>query len=436
MQSSTTDIHTHEENRHRELSVNEVKTLALTAIGGALEYFDFIVAVFFAKILASVFFPPETPPWLSQLSVFAVLAAGYLVRPLGGLVFAHFGDLFGRKKIFALSLFLMVAPTFVMGILPGYSEIGLIAPLLLLVCRVLQGLSVGGEIPGSFIYCSEHVSKKRIGVACGMIMAGFTVGILMGALSATWLHASLTPKELNSWGWRIPFIAGGVAGFIAVYLRRYLEESPVFKNLSAHKTNDMPLKVVLRDYKAVVLIGSLCTWFFCCVFVIYFLYLPTYLQTQWQMPARATFAANSWATAFVLVGCIATGMAIDRIGWAKTWAIGAIGTAVTTSLFFYQLMQNSPDALTYYIVGGFFVGSITVVPFILTTSFPARVRFTGFSLSFNVSYAIFGGTAPVVMAALVGGEKMLLAPAGYIIGLCLMAVILSATWRKPDCSSQ
>lgn len=419
--------------RERALSRKEIKTLGLTAVGGALEYFDFIVAVFFTKILASVFFPPEIPQWLAQLSVFCIFAAGYLVRPIGGLVFAHFGDRLGRKKIFALSLFLMVLPTFVMGLLPGYHQIGIAAPILLLVCRLLQGLSIGGEVPAAFTFCAEHVQRERVGLSCGLIMAGICSGILMGALSATGLSAWLEPAELQSWGWRIPFIAGGIAGFIAVYLRRYLQESPVFANMHAKQghATEAPIRTVLREHKTTAVVGALGTWVFSGVFVVFFLYLPTYLQTQWQLPAKMTFAANSWSIVMLILGAVVTGKFIDRLGWAKTLALGSVATAILVSVFFHQLNQHAASALNWYVAAGFFIGVITVVPYTLVTAFPAQVRFTGFSLSFNTSYAIFGGTAPVLMAALVGGEGWILAPAIYILALCLLALGISIGWRKP-----
>ncbi|RQU68182.1 MFS transporter [Burkholderia cenocepacia] len=415
------------------LSRKEQKTLALTAVGGALEYFDFIVAVFFTKILASVFFPPNIPSWLAQLSVFSIFAAGYLIRPVGGLVFAHFGDKLGRKRIFALSLFLMVLPTFVMGLLPSYYQLGIASPLLLLVCRVLQGLSVGGEVPGAFIFCSEHVKQDRIGISCGFIMAGICSGILLGALSATSLNTALTSSELASWGWRIPFIAGGFAGFIAVHLRRYLQESPVFTALHAHQSQaaQLPITTVLKQHRATALTGMLGTWVFSGVFVVFFLYLPTYLQTQWKVPGKTVFVANSWSIVLLIAGCVVTGALVDRLGWAKTFALGAIGTAVTLVIFFLNLINGHPSALNWYIVTGFFIGMITVVPYLLVTSFPASVRFTGFSLSFNTAYAIFGGTAPVLMAALVGGKGLVNAPIIYILALCLLALVISVAWKKP-----
>ncbi len=337
--------------------------------------------------------------------------------------------------MFALSLFVMVLPTFCVGILPGFNEIGVVAPLLLLVCRVLQGLSVGGQAPGAFIFASEHVRNDRVGFACGLVMSGICTGILLGALTATLLNSIFSKEEMAAWGWRIPFITGGVAGFVAVYLRRFLQETPVFESLKASTStlSELPLKIVLRDHLPTVILSALGTWNFAGIFVVFFLYLPTYLQTQWHLDAKAVFAANSWSIFLLIVGSTCTGWLVDRIGWAKTFFWGNMATAVLTSIFFYELSRSSLNALDFYIATGFFIGVITVVPYIMVTAFPPSVRFTGFSLSFNTAYAVFGGTAPAIMAALVGAEALLRAPLVYIGALAFMGMAIGVFWKKPSC---
>jgi MFS family permease len=419
---------------HSTFPLKDVKTVALTAVGGALEYYDFIVAVFFTKLLAVVFFPPQTPTWAAQLSIFCIFAAGYLVRPVGGLFFAHYGDRLGRKKMFALSLFVMVLPTFCVGILPGFNDIGVAAPLLLLVCRVLQGLSVGGQAPGAFIFASEHVRTDRVGFACGLVMSGICTGILLGALTASLLNSLVSKEGMAAWGWRIPFVAGGIAGFVAVYLRRFLQESPVFESLKAriNASSELPLKIVLRDHLPTVILSALGTWIFAGVFVVFFIYMPTYLQTQWHLNAKAVFTANSWSILLLIVGSTCTGWLVDKLGWAKTFFWGNMATAILTLIFFYQLAHNSLNPLNVYIATGFFIAIITVVPYIMVTAFPPSVRFTGFSLSFNTAYAVFGGTAPAIMAALVGAKGLLMAPLVYISALTLMGMTMALWWEKPS----
>src|SRR6187431_565594 len=219
----------------RPLSRNDYRTLSLAALGGALEFYDFVVFVFFTKALSGVFFPPQMSEWLRQLQTFGIFAAGYLARPVGGIVIAHFGDLLGRKKMFTLSIFLMAVPTLGMGLLPTYASVGAVAPILLLSMRILQGAAIGGEVPGAWVFVSEHVPSRHTGFAVGTLTAGLTSGILLGSLIATAINQVFTPEQVTSYAWRIPFLLGGVFGLFAIYLRRFLEETPVFKEMQANK---------------------------------------------------------------------------------------------------------------------------------------------------------------------------------------------------------
>lgn len=408
------------------LDARTIRTLALASLGGALEYYDFIVAVFFTRILGAVFFPPQTPEWLAQIEVFSIFAAGYLIRPIGGILFAHFGDRFGRKRMFALSLFLMCVPTVVIGCLPGYATIGMAAPVLLLACRLLQGLSVGGEVPGAWIFCAEHVREERVGLACGLLLSGMCVGILLGSLSATFLGGSLTHSQLMAWGWRAPFIAGGVFGLLAVYLRRYLHETPVFEALRAKRAvaAGFPLVTVLRSHRKAIMLSMLVTWVYAGMFVLYFLYMPTYLQSHWHLDNNTVFAANSWSIFALLTGCVCAGWIADRLGDGRAFFIGSAFMLIVVVALSIALSLFSSAAMAIYIGGGFFISAITLVPCIIIRSFPPEIRFTGFSLSYNTAFALFGGTAPALVSMLVSREYIGFAPMYYMSGLALLGMLI------------
>src|SRR6185312_17381573 len=162
----------------RRLDRRDARTLLLSALGGALEFYDFVVFVFLTQQLGALFFPLGTAPWLADIKVYGIFAAGYLARPLGGIVMAHFGDRSGRKRMFTLSVFLMAIPTLMIGLLPTYTTLGYAAPLALLVLRLLQGAAVGGEVPGAWTFVAEHVPEQRTGFACGTLTSGLTIGIL------------------------------------------------------------------------------------------------------------------------------------------------------------------------------------------------------------------------------------------------------------------
>ena len=216
----------------RSLTRDDYRTLALSALGGALEFYDFIIFVFFAQALGQLFFPPEIPDWLRQAQTYGVFAVGYFVRPLGGMFIAHFGDLLGRKRMFTFSILMMAAATTGMGLLPVYAQLGAWAPIALIFLRIVQGAAVAGEIPGAWVFVSEHVPANRIGFACGTLTAGLTAGILLGDTVATTINSHFTSAEISAWAWRLPFVFGGILGLCSVYLRQLLQETPILDRKS------------------------------------------------------------------------------------------------------------------------------------------------------------------------------------------------------------
>jgi len=295
----------------RALNRQDYKTLLLSALGGALEFYDFIIFVFFAVVIGQLFFPPDMPDWLRQVQTFGIFAAGYLARPLGGIVMAHFGDLLGRKRMFMLSIFLMSIPTLAIGLLPTYASIGIWAPLALLALRVLQGAAIGGEVPGAWVFVSEHVPPRHVGFACGTLTAGLTGGILLGSLVAMWINKMYTPAEVLAEAWRIPFIIGGVFGLVSVWLRQWLHETPVFKEMQAKQelADELPLRKVVREHRPAVILTMLMTWLLSAAIVVMILMTPTLVQKLYAIPAAVALQANSIATVFLSLGCILFGAA-------------------------------------------------------------------------------------------------------------------------------
>ena len=308
---------------NRPLNRQDYKTLTLAALGGALEFYDFIIFVFFAAVVGELFFPADIPEWLRQVQTFGIFAAGYLARPLGGIIMAHFGDLVGRKKMFTLSILLMALPTLAIGLLPTYSSVGIIAPLLLLLMRILQGAAIGGEVPGAWVFVAEHVPEKRIGIACGTLTAGLTVGILLGSVVATLINTSLTPQGIHDGGWRIPFLLGGVFGLIAMYLRRWLQETPIFLEMQQRKAlaQELPVKAVALKHQKAVVISMLLTWLLSAGVVVVILMSPVWLQKHYGFAPAITLQANSIATIMLCIGCLLAGLAADRFGELAALAV-------------------------------------------------------------------------------------------------------------------
>jgi predicted MFS family arabinose efflux permease len=406
--------------RDRRLTARDYKTLSLATLGGLLEFYDFIIFVFFANTIGQLFFPPEIPEWVRQFQTFGIFAAGYLARPLGGVVMAHVGDLRGRKQMFTLSIFLMALPTLGIGLLPNYAKLGIWAPVLLLLLRILQGVAVGGEVPGAWVFVSEHVDPSRVGVACGILTAGLTGGILLGSLVATTLSTAMTHDQLATYGWRIPFLLGGAFGLLSMYLRRLLAETPVFLELKARRAiaSETPLKTVVRDYRGAVVLSGLLTWMLSAAIVVVILMTPALLEKIYGVEAVVALRANSLAALALTAGCCLTGWLTDRLGPGIVLTVGPPLLGATAYLM-YTAGTSAPWLTMFlYTLAGLTVGIVAVVPYVMIAMFPPKIRFSGISFSYNIAYAIFGGSTPVLVTWWLRFDR--LAPAHYVGALCLL----------------
>ncbi|HZY33043.1 MAG TPA: MFS transporter [Rhodanobacter sp.] len=405
------------------LSRAQLRTLALASLGGALEFYDFVIFVFFATTMGTLFFPADMPEWMRLVQTFGIFAAGYLARPLGGVVLAHFGDLRGRKRMFMLSILMMAVPTLLMGLLPTYASVGALAPVLLLLLRLLQGAAIGGEAPGAWVFVSEHVSPRHRSLACGTLSAGLLAGILVGALVAAGIGAALSDAQLLDWGWRVPFVVGGVFGLGAMYVRRRLHETPVFAELRERRAlaAELPLKAVLRDHLPAVALSMLLTWLLTAVVVVAILLMPTLLQ-RGGVAREAALVANSLAIACAMLGNLAAGALGDRYGEGRALAAWSLLMGVAFWIFYTTVGSHPARLYPMYALVGFGVGLTALVPSIAVAAFPAQVRFSGLSFSYNVAYAICGGATPVAITLLLRNHP--LAPAQYLAAMAVVGCAL------------
>ena len=408
-----------------QLTHRDVKTLGLSALGGVLEFYDFIIFVFFTKIIAQLFFPPDIPDWLRQLETYAIFAAGYLARPLGGIIMAHFGDMMGRKKMFTLSIFLMAIPTLAIGLMPTYATIGIWAPIFMLLCRIMQGAAIGGEAPGAWVFVAEHVAPRHISFACALLTSGLTGGILLGAVVAAAVNASFQPNELLDYGWRLPFILGGIFGMISVWLRRWLHETPVFQELQSKRaiSEEIPLKTVLKSHRSAVILTMLLTWQLSAAIVTMILMTPALLQSLHVTDAKLALEANIIATLTLTIGCVFFGALAGKFGAGRLLFIGSLGLAVTSIYFYRQRLVSTEQIFILYGLCGFFVGVIGTMPAVCVMAFPASIRFTGLSFSYNIAYAVFGGLTPVLVSLLLPFNHM--APAYYVAALSVLGMLIA-----------
>jgi MFS family permease len=352
-----------------------------------------------------------------------------VARPLGGIVMAHFGDTKGRKRMFTLSVLLMAIPTLLIGFLPTWSSIGVAAPLLLLAMRVMQGIAIGGEAPGGWVFVAEHARRGRAGLAVGLLTGGLTGGILLGSLVATGLTMAFSEAQIAAGYWRIPFVIGGIFGFIAMLLRRWLEETPVFEEMRrrAAISRELPLRTVLRSHGRAIFVSLVSTWTLTATIVVVILMTPTLLPAFFHLPPHDVQGASLAGTAALCLSTVATGAATDRFGVRRV-AIPVLLFLIVATYGLYVGAQQSPSALVWlYTLAGIGAGSVALTPIVLVQAFPPAVRFTGVSFSYNIAYAVFGGVTPLLVSWL--GHLDRLSPAHYVAAVTILG--LAAVFAAP-----
>jgi MFS family permease len=408
------------------------KLIFLSSLGGALEFYDFIIFIVFAKIISALFFPAQDLT-ASLMFTFGVFALGYIVRPLGGFLFGHFGDRFGRKKTFIASVLMMAIPTFLMGLLPTYETIGITASVLLIIFRLLQGLSVSGELPGAIIFVAESVPAQHRGAACGVIFFAINCGLLLGSLMGSFLTSTLSQEELMQWGWRIPFLTGGLLGVVSYYLRKKLRETPLFETIAQQKTKETaPALVIFKHYRKQLLQGVGIAASGATLFTICFLYLPTYLSNTFQFPLRQLFDLNSFAVLVFAIQAVLMAGLSDRVGRKTVMRVGTIGFILLSYPLFMLFQQQEflwvIGAVVLFALMGACISGI--FPCLLVEMFPTRVRYTGFAVTYNITYAIFGGLTPLIVTALIRTTGEPLAPAFWLMGTSLLAFFTLFTLKE------
>jgi len=402
----------------------ERKVILLSSIGGALEFYDFLIFAYVASTIGKVFFSLASPTaaMIASLTVFAI---SYLVRPLGGVLLSHFGDTVGRKSIFLLSLMMMAMPTMLIGLLPGYATIGIYSPILLIMCRVLQGLAVGGEIPGAIVYSVEKVRKNRRGFACASIFAGLNIGMLLAQGVVGLLQHTLTEPQFISWGWRITFLLGGLLGIVGIILRKKLSESPEF--LSNKNKSTLPIRTLLRGHKNKILQGVSIIAINAVFIYLLYIFMPTYLQqlTVWKGATTTINLLNFLNITIFTLMILTMGMLSDRLGAKKIFSFGTKGFILTAILGYLLISSGHVLGLALaMIIFSVFSAAITAsAPYLLASLFPTEIRYTGVGTCYNIAYAIFGGTTPPITMTLLSKTHLAISPSFYLTAVALIALL-------------
>lgn len=394
------------------------RVIAASAIGNFVEWFDFAVYGFLATLIASQFFASEDAS-VALLKTFAVFAVAFALRPLGGIVFGALGDRLGRKRILSLTILLMAGSTTLIGLLPTYASIAVLAPVLLTLARCLQGFSAGGEYAGACAYLMEHAPRGRRAFYGSFVPVSTFSAFACAAVIAYGLEASLTPEAMNAWGWRVPFLVAAPLGLVGLYLRWRMEETPAFRQALAELGDTLRHHGrTIRNLGAFISLTALS-------FYMFTTYFATYLQTVGHLSRAQALLVSTVALLFAAAGCPLAGAFSDRVGRRRTIGFTCLWVMLAVFPAYWLASSGSLSGALLGVIllaiGALMSGVVTAA--LLSECFPTRSRYTASAITYNVAYTLFGGTAPLVATWLIEQSGSRLAPAFYLVVIALLALV-------------
>lgn len=430
--------------RRREMKVDDVtvvdkstlnRAVGAAALGNAMEWFDFGVYGYIAVTLGRVFFPTGNPT-AQLIATLATFTAAFLVRPLGGLVFGPLGDRYGRHKVLAFTMILMAIGTFSIGLIPSYERIGIAAPILLLVARLVQGFSTGGEYGGAATFIAEYSTDRKRGLMGSWLEFGTLGGYLAGAGTVTALQMSLSEADMLAWGWRLPFLIAGPLGLLGLYMRLKLEETPAFQAYSEEAEKREADRPNLGDlfrvhWRQLLKCGGLVLVFNVTDYML-LTYMPSYLSVTMGYAESKGLLLIILVMLVMMPLNIVGGLFSDRFG-RKPMIIGACVALFVLSIPCMMLIGTGDNALIFLglmLMGLALVCFTSSMPSTLPALFYTPVRYSGLSIAFNVSVSLFGGTTPLVTAWLVQATGDPLVPAYYLMAAAAIGIATMLTVRE------
>jgi MHS family proline/betaine transporter-like MFS transporter len=402
-----------------------------TAIGNFMEWYDFGVYGYIATTIAQVFYPGNSVSAVHLIATFSTLAAAYVVRPLGGFVLGPLGDRIGRKRVLVITILLMAVGTTMSGLLPGYSTIGVWAPILLLVARIFQGFSTGGEFVGAMTYLVERAPAHKRGMMVGFLPLGNLIGFVLAGLLVTALQAWLPSRDMLAWGWRIPLLLGAPFGVLALYLRLRIKESPAYEQVS--NSTDAPVdrgwqqfrRTVVEQWKPMVICAALVVTSQAPDFMLTG-YLPTYLKVVVHVGNTAALVMIVATLAVLMAAVVFVAMLSDRIGVKPIMWTGC-GLLVAASVPAFLLMRFG-GIFPLVFIGVLLIGLMelcfdSTTPSALPALFPTRVRNGALAISYNIALSTVGGTTPLIAQALISGTGNAMVPAYMLVFAGLVGTV-------------
>ncbi|MBG0739703.1 MFS transporter [Paeniglutamicibacter antarcticus] len=401
------------------------RVIGASFIGNFVEWFDYAVYGYLAVTIAHAFFP-ETDKQTALLLTFGLFAISFFVRPIGGFIWGHIGDRVGRKNALSLSILIMSAATFAIALIPDYNIIGIWAPILLLLVRVVQGFSAAGEYAGASAFLVEYAPANRRGLYAAVVPASTATGLLLGSLIALLLSVSLSPDQMNSWGWRLPFLLAAPMGLIGRYIRVKLEDTPAF--LALEKEDEAikaPVTDLFRKHWRPLLIAVGAVVLNAVGFYVVLSYMPTYLSEVVGLDSSESFLATTVALVTYIGFIFLTGLASDRFGRKRVLITASILFVVLTVPMFLLLSTGNflIIILVQILLGAMLTLNDGTLPSFLAELFPTKIRYSGFAVSFNLTNALFGGTALFASTLLIKLSGSNLAPGWYLMAAAVVSLI-------------
>ncbi|MCS3849058.1 glycine betaine/L-proline transporter ProP [Xanthomonas campestris pv. raphani] len=425
--------------RRRQLQLDEVtvvdrgmlrKAVGAAALGNAMEWFDFGVYGYLAVTLGQVFFPSSNPT-AQLIATFATFTVAFLVRPIGGMVFGPLGDRYGRQKVLAATMILMALGTFSIGLIPSYAQIGLWAPALLLLARLLQGFSTGGEYGGAATFIAEYATDRNRGLMGSWLEFGTLGGYIAGAATVTALHMALSQAQMLDWGWRVPFLVAGPLGLLGLYMRMKLEETPAFRAYTEQseqrerETAGQGLMTLLRLHWPQLLKCVGLVLVFNVTDYMLLTYMPSYLSVTMGYAESKGLLLIILVMLVMMPLNVVGGMFSDKLG-RRPMIIGACAALFALAIPCLLLIGSGSDVLIFIglmLLGLALVCFTSSMPSTLPALFYTPVRYSALSIAFNVSVSLFGGTTPLVTAWLVERTGDPLVPAYYLMGAAAIGLV-------------
>jgi metabolite-proton symporter len=411
---------------------------AASTIGTTLEWYDFTVYNLMAALVFNTIFFPSFDPLTGTILAFSTYAVGYISRPLGGMVFGHLGDKLGRRFVLVATLILMGVATGLMGLLPTYAALGIWSPILLVALRFVQGAAIGGEWAGAVLLSMEHGSQHQRGRNASFTQVGPSCGTLLGTGFIAIVSLSLSPEDFQSWGWRIPFLSSVLLVIFGLWLRRGVEETPVFKEIEAHnETAKTPIKEVFSNHWRRLLLAGGARVGSDVLYALVVVFTLTYVTTVLHLPRPLALTATMIGAALNAVCVPLFGILSDKIGRRPVYIGGAL-CAMVWAFVFFQLMDTAqPLLICLAVVVGLVIHAAMYGPqaAFVTEQFPTRVRYAGSSLAYTLAGIIGGGFAPLIIASLYKSYSSTFAVSLYVcaaLGVTLIALICAKeTAGKP-----